>query len=170
MSLGPVSPAVAARARELLGLPADAPLTQAQMWEAAQLETAQAKPLPELLTADDPRVRACTAGGVDHDYRPHIVRARGTVSILPAISNVNAPTAAELAAAVPIGDAVIAGPGVASAKAYLRCVWCHGVTCGDADETDPCIEPYHHRVPHRTRLGITWPIGGNRPDPTRRNR
>lgn len=44
-----------------------------------------------------------------------------------------------------------------------RCVWCHAVSCGDWRETDPCIEPYHHRVPHRTRRGVTWPIGGTRP-------
>lgn len=86
--------------------------------------------LPELLTADDDRVRACTTGDVGHDYRPH----HGTQHGNP--------------------------------WTYLRCVWCHAVTCGDADETDPCIEPYHHRVPHRTRLGTTWPIGGDRPDPT----
>jgi len=48
------------------------------------------------------------------------------------------------------------------AHTYLRCVWCHVVSCGDYDEPDPCIEPYHHRVPHRTRSGVTWPIGGNR--------
>jgi hypothetical protein len=43
---------------------------------------------------------------------------------------------------------------------YLRCVWCHVVSCGNATETDPCIEPYHHRVPHRTGLGRVTPIGG----------
>jgi len=45
----------------------------------------------------------------------------------------------------------------------LRCVWCHTVACGDVDETDPCIEPYHHGGGHRTRSGVTWPLGGNRP-------
>ncbi len=43
-----------------------------------------------------------------------------------------------------------------------RCVWCHVLTCGDYDEADPCMQPYHHRTPHRSRLGIIWPIGGNR--------
>lgn len=93
-------------------------------------ELTRTLPLPEVLTADDPRVRACTAGGVAHDYRAH-VETRPLEGTDP--------------------------------HTYLRCVWCHGVTCGHADETDPCIEPYHHRVPHRTRMGVTWPIGGNRP-------
>jgi hypothetical protein len=44
----------------------------------------------------------------------------------------------------------------------LRCIWCHVVACGNPGETDPCIEPWHHRTPHRTRSGATWPIGGNR--------
>jgi len=44
-----------------------------------------------------------------------------------------------------------------------RCVWCHTVACGDVDEADPCWEPYHHQMPHRTRSGVVWPIGGNRP-------
>lgn len=44
-----------------------------------------------------------------------------------------------------------------------RCVWCHAVACGDIGQTDPCIEPHHHTVDHRTRLGVTWPIGGMRP-------
>jgi len=44
----------------------------------------------------------------------------------------------------------------------LRCVWCHVVACGDYGEPDPCIEPYHHDVSHRTRLGVTWPKGGDR--------
>ncbi|MBA2952134.1 hypothetical protein GON03_19145 [Nocardioides sp. MAH-18] len=99
--------------------------------------TTPAAELPELATANDEHVRACTADGVDHDYRPHLGPRPGS-----------------------------SGRGVARDHAYLRCVWCHAVTCGNADETDPCIEPYHHRVPHRTRLGTTWPIGGNRPDPT----
>lgn len=88
--------------------------------------------LPELATADHPSVRACTVGGVAHDYRPY------------------------------------AGTQFNKPWTYLRCVWCHAVTCGNADQIDPCIEPYHHRVPHRTRLGVTWPIGGNRPDPSTR--
>lgn len=96
--------------------------------------------LPELATADHQHVRACTADGVDHDYRPHV-------------------QVTTLAQGPP-------GPTVVNKRTYLRCVWCHGVTCGDADETDPCIEPYHHRVGHRTRLGVTWPIGGDRPDQT----
>lgn len=50
----------------------------------------------------------------------------------------------------------------------LRCVWCHAVTCGNADQDDPCIEPYHHRVPHRSRMGLVWPIGGDRPKPVAR--
>lgn len=48
-------------------------------------------------------------------------------------------------------------------RTYWRCVWCHAVSCGDWGERDPCIEPYHHRVPHRSRAGVVWPIGGNRP-------
>jgi hypothetical protein len=47
------------------------------------------------------------------------------------------------------------------ATQHWRCVWCHAVACGDPDQTDPCIEPYHHDVPHRTRLGRTWPLGGH---------
>jgi hypothetical protein len=44
-----------------------------------------------------------------------------------------------------------------------RCVWCHVVACGDYSEADPCWEPYHHAGDHRTRSGLTWPIGGVRP-------
>lgn len=43
------------------------------------------------------------------------------------------------------------------------CIWCSAVCCGDVGDSDPCIEAYHHRVDHRTAMGITWPIGGNRP-------
>ncbi len=103
--------------------------------EETTMTTTPATPdLPELLTADDPRVRDCTPAGVDHDYRTHVGPRPGT-----------------------------SGPGAARDHTYLRCVWCHAISCGDADQTDPCIEPYHHRVPHRTRLGVTWPIGGARP-------
>lgn len=59
----------------------------------------------------------------------------------------------------PITDPAAYGPG--RPRTYLRCVWCHAVACGNADQADPCIEPWHHRVPHRTRAGVTWPIGGN---------
>ena len=45
-----------------------------------------------------------------------------------------------------------------------RCVWCHGVTCGNYGEHDPCWRIYHHREPHRSRAGVEWPIGGTRPD------
>lgn len=46
---------------------------------------------------------------------------------------------------------------------YLRCVWCHAVACGNYGEEDPCIEPWHHEpLPHRTRAGMSWPIGGDR--------
>jgi hypothetical protein len=45
-------------------------------------------------------------------------------------------------------------------RTYWRCVWCHGVTCGDYAEEDPCWLPYHHRTPHRSRSGETWPLGG----------
>lgn len=44
-----------------------------------------------------------------------------------------------------------------------RCVWCHVVACGEYSEPDPCFEPYHHRGPHRSRFGVTWPLGGDRP-------
>lgn len=43
-----------------------------------------------------------------------------------------------------------------------RCVWCHAVACGDYTEPDPCWLPYHHAEPHRSRLGVIWPIGGDR--------
>jgi hypothetical protein len=45
----------------------------------------------------------------------------------------------------------------------LRCVWCHVVACGDVGEVDPCIEPYHHDLGHRTKAGVTWPKGSDRP-------
>jgi hypothetical protein len=48
-------------------------------------------------------------------------------------------------------------------RTYWRCVWCHGVTCGDYDEADPCWLPYHHRTDHRSRAGEVWPLGGERP-------
>jgi len=47
---------------------------------------------------------------------------------------------------------------------WWRCVWCHGVTCGNYGETDPCWRIYHHHDDHCTRSGITWPVGGTRPD------
>lgn len=50
-------------------------------------------------------------------------------------------------------------------RTSLRCVWCHVVACGNYGHSDPCIEPYHHRVPHRTRSGVTWPVGERRPSP-----
>ena len=49
-------------------------------------------------------------------------------------------------------------------RTYWRCVWCHAVTCGDYDEPDPCWLPYHHRDGHRSRAGVTWPLGGERRD------
>lgn len=55
------------------------------------------------------------------------------------------------------------GPG--RSRTYLRCVFCHAVACGSAGDPDPCIEPWHHEPrPHRTRAGVTWPIGGTRPE------
>jgi hypothetical protein len=49
-------------------------------------------------------------------------------------------------------------------RRVLRCVWCHAVACGNADQDDPCIEPWHHEpLHHRTAAGVTWPIGGTRP-------
>lgn len=58
---------------------------------------------------------------------------------------------------------VVAAYGPGRPRTYLRCVWCHAVACGNYGETDPCIEPWHHEPkPHRTRSGVTWPIGGNR--------
>ena len=46
----------------------------------------------------------------------------------------------------------------------LRCTNCHVVACGDVGEVDPCIEPYHHPVPHRSMAGVRWPLGGDRKD------
>lgn len=83
--------------------------------------------LPEVTTADDPNVGACTVGGVDHDWRPHT----GTQFNRP--------------------------------HTWWRCVWCHAVSCGDYGDPDPCMEPYHHRGNHRSKTGLTWPKGGNRP-------
>lgn len=48
-------------------------------------------------------------------------------------------------------------------RTSMRCVHCHVVRCGDYGEDEPCIEPYHHPVPHRTADGTTWPLGGDRP-------
>lgn len=45
-----------------------------------------------------------------------------------------------------------------------RCVWCHGVTCGNYGHRDPCWRIYHHEDGHRSRSGVEWPIGGTRPD------
>lgn len=45
---------------------------------------------------------------------------------------------------------------------WWRCVWCHGVSCGNYTDADPCWEAYHHRGPHKSRAGVVWPIGGNR--------
>lgn len=47
-------------------------------------------------------------------------------------------------------------------RSCYRCVWCHAIACGDWSEPDPCWEPYHHRGPHLSRGGVTWPLGGNR--------
>lgn len=47
-----------------------------------------------------------------------------------------------------------------------RCVWCHGLACGDYGTHDPCWLVYHHETPHRSRAGVTWPLGGTRPDGT----
>jgi hypothetical protein len=48
-------------------------------------------------------------------------------------------------------------------RTSLVCVWCRVVACGDTGEQDPCIEPYHHKAPHRSRSGATWPVGESRP-------
>jgi hypothetical protein len=45
-----------------------------------------------------------------------------------------------------------------------RCVWCHGVACGDYDDPDPCWRVYHHVNGHRSRSGVEWPLGDVRPD------
>lgn len=88
---------------------------------------------PVLRTADDPAVDLCTIEGGDLE---HDYR--------------------------PFTDPNAHGPG--KPHTYLRCVWCHAVSCGYAGDHDPCIEPYHHSPkPHRTRAGVTWPIGGTRP-------
>lgn len=83
--------------------------------------------LPDVATADNPDVEACTFGGVDHDWRPHEYMQFNQ----PHIS--------------------------------WRCVWCHAVACGDYAESDPCMQPYHHRSNHLSRSGIQWPVGGDRP-------
>ena len=49
-------------------------------------------------------------------------------------------------------------------KESFRCVWCHVVACGNPGDHDPCWRAYHHRDDHKSRRGVTWPIGGNRPD------
>lgn len=82
--------------------------------------------MKEVQTFDAPEVQACTAGGVDHDWRPHTY------------TSLNRP------------------------HTSWRCVWCHAVACGNYGDPDPCMEPYHHRGPHRSRTGIVWPIGGSR--------
>jgi hypothetical protein len=46
----------------------------------------------------------------------------------------------------------------------MRCVFCHGLRCGNKSQRDPCIEVYHHKGVHRTARGIKWPLGGTRPD------
>lgn len=46
---------------------------------------------------------------------------------------------------------------------WWRCVWCHGVSCGNYTDPDPCWEPYHHHGEHRSRSGVVWPKGGDRP-------
>jgi hypothetical protein len=48
-------------------------------------------------------------------------------------------------------------------KTSMRCVFCHGVMCGDIRDPDPCVEVYHHTEDHRTARGKRWRIGGNRP-------
>lgn len=52
-------------------------------------------------------------------------------------------------------------------RTSLVCVWCQGIACGDPDDLDPCVEIYHHTSDHLTRMGISWPIGGVRPEPRR---
>lgn len=60
----------------------------------------------------------------------------------------------------PITDREAFGPG--RPCTYLRCVWCHAVSCGGFGEADPCVEVWHHEPKsHRTAGGTTWPIGGN---------
>lgn len=83
---------------------------------------------PELLTAEDPRVQACTAiPGSSHDYRPVTYQ------------HYNRP------------------------HTSMVCVWCHAIRCGNYDQPNPCIEPYHHRTPHRDAIGVAWPQGHGRP-------
>ena len=53
--------------------------------------------------------------------------------------------------------------GGGSMRTSWVCIWCNGVACGDYDDPDPCWHVYHHRTPHRSRSGVTWPIGGDRP-------
>lgn len=88
----------------------------------------------DLCTASDPRVDACVYVGEGVPPLEHDYRTYTQT----------------LRAGMPL-------------RTYLRCVMCHVVSCGSADETDPCIEPSQHTTPHRTRLGLRWPKGESRP-------
>ena len=50
-----------------------------------------------------------------------------------------------------------------STRTSWACVWCNAVACGWPSQADPCLEAHHHRGPHRSHAGVTWPIGGDRP-------
>jgi hypothetical protein len=84
-----------------------------------------------LRTFDTLEVKACTLGGVGHDWRIE--------------------TYLDYAGSEPHSSYV--------------CVWCRAVACGGVGEPDDrrCMEPYHHRVQHRTPTGWTWPVGGTPP-------
>lgn len=53
-------------------------------------------------------------------------------------------------------------PKASKTSKSLVCVWCHAVACGEPTQSDPCWLAYHHKTPHLSRHGETWPIGGAR--------
>lgn len=94
---------------------------------------------PEIVYADEPGVWACTFTGTDAPKAEHDYRPY-----------VYTPTNARHLHPVTV----------------LRCVWCHVVACGSAEQNDPCIEPAKHKGHHRTRLGMHWPQNKPRPKKT----
>ena len=91
----------------------------------------------ELCTAVDPHTELCTFVGHDAPRLDHDYRIFMRVVKKPHLHTVS----------------------------YLRCVFCHVIACGSANDTDPCIEARHHEKPHRTRMGTIWARGDVRPSP-----